>query len=422
MGRTLLYALLACGFSGASPAQDAEAGAEAWPPIREIVFAGNDTTQPDVLLREMVVRVGDPADPERIERSRQAIQDLRLFRAVDARQEPVAGGVRVVFKVREKYFLIPTPRADANSDGEYAYGAQLHWHNVLGLNHTLRVVYKRKNAQQAGLGTAEEYDVSYAAPYLFDSAWGAETRVRHVRQPYLDPVAYETLDDTARFVAFRAFHEGRPASQGWRWGGGVEWKGDAVRGAGAPPASGDATALVVIASFTDVRYNLYSEQGQQWDLELQNARDGVASDYDYSSVIGHYDGSVYIGETPHQSIGAFAELGVRHGPGTPFELGGADSLRGYANHLLSGDSYYYAGIEALRPLHWNWLRGVAFIESGNTFAEDGQFTLKDAYLDAGIGLRARFTWFVRLEVNAGVAWPLDHTQGNGARFFATGRR
>ena len=77
------------------------------------------------------------------------------------------------------------------------------------------------------------------------------------------------------------------------------------------------------------------------------------------------------------------------GPGTPFELGGADSLRGYANHLLAGDSYYYGGIEVLRPLHWDWLRGVAFIESGNTFAEDGRFTLADTYLDAGIGVRAR---------------------------------
>lgn len=400
----------------------APALAQQFPPIVEIAFEGNDTTRPGTLRRELSVHEGDPADPVAIERSRQAIQDLRLFRAVDARQEPAGGGVRVVFRVREKYFLIPTPRADANSDGEYAYGAQLHWHNVLGLNHTLRVIYKRKNAQQAGLGTAEEYDLSYLAPYLFDSAWGGETRVQHLRQPYLDPAPYEALEDTARLVAFRAFHEGRPASQGWRWGAGVAWKGDAVSGAGAPPAPGNATALVLTASFVDVRYNLYSEQGQQWDLELQYARDGVASDYDYSSVIGHYEGSAYIGETPHQSIGAFAELGVSHGPGTPFELGGADSLRGYANHLLAGDSYYYGGIEVLRPLHWNWLRGVAFIESGNTFPEDGQITLADAYLDAGIGLRARFTWFFRLEVNAGVAWPLDHTQGAGARFFAAGRR
>lgn len=390
--------------------------------IVEIAFEGNETTKPRTLERELTVHVGDPADPEAIERSRQAIQDLRLYRSVDARLEPVPGGVRVVFKVREKYYLIPTPRADANSDGEYAYGAQLRWYNVLGLNHTMKLVYKRANAQKAGVGTEEDYDFNYTAPYLFDTDYGADLRLRRSRVPIEDPVPYDTLEDQVRVVGFRAFHEGLPASQGWRLGAGLLWSDNSVQGAGAPPASGQATALVLTASHVNVRYLLYSEEGQQWDLEVQSASRSLGSDYDYSSVIGHYEGNWHFGQTPHQSFGAFAEAGVHHGPGVAFDLGGAENLRGYADHLLTGDSYYYAGIEYLRPIHWQWLRGVAFLESGNTFAEDGDFTFEDAYLDAGLGLRIRFTWFVRLEVNLGVALPLDHAGDQGARFFGTGRR
>ena len=50
--------------------------------IKEIRFEGNKRTRPSVMLQEMRVQVGDVADPRQIERSRQAIQDLSLFKSV----------------------------------------------------------------------------------------------------------------------------------------------------------------------------------------------------------------------------------------------------------------------------------------------------------------------------------------------------
>ena len=78
----------------------ASAHAEPAPPvIREIEFRGNETTRPVTMLREMSLHVGDPADAREIERSRQGVQDLGLFRSVDADLEPGEGGVRLVVKV-----------------------------------------------------------------------------------------------------------------------------------------------------------------------------------------------------------------------------------------------------------------------------------------------------------------------------------
>ncbi len=68
-----LFLLLAIGSAAAVPPVVKP------PPIRDIRFEGNRVTSDRVMLREMVVAVGDPADPARIERSRQAIQDLTLF-------------------------------------------------------------------------------------------------------------------------------------------------------------------------------------------------------------------------------------------------------------------------------------------------------------------------------------------------------
>ena len=44
------------------------------------------------MLREMPIRVGDPADPQVLEASRQGLLDLGLFKRVELRQEPVPGG------------------------------------------------------------------------------------------------------------------------------------------------------------------------------------------------------------------------------------------------------------------------------------------------------------------------------------------
>src|SRR5690349_2048189 len=319
MGRTLLYALLACGFSGASPAQDAEAGAGAWPPIREIVFAGNDTTQPDVLLREMVVRVGDPADPERIERSRQAIQDLRLFRTVDVRQEPASDGVKLVVTLRERYFVLPLPRASANSDGQYTYGVAMRWWNVMGLNHTLHAVVEQGSRQEFGRGNLLQVRASYDVPFLFDTAYGLGLSVSHMEEAGAGLAPYDEITDTARLDLSRAFGDGA-ASHGWRVGTGLQWQNQNRNGPYAPDPAGQATALVLFGSYNDMHYDTYSEHGMQFSVEGQSTAGGLGSDYDYEQLTASFERSWRLGDRPHRTLGLFAEGGTYAG-------GASDQLR-----------------------------------------------------------------------------------------------
>jgi len=51
------------------------------PIIVDIVFQGNKVTRPRTMIQEMVLSKGDPADPEKVELSRQAIMDLNLFKS-----------------------------------------------------------------------------------------------------------------------------------------------------------------------------------------------------------------------------------------------------------------------------------------------------------------------------------------------------
>jgi len=411
---------------GGMPAMAVAQQAPAYPTIREIVFSGNETTRANVLLREMVVHVGDPADPDRIERSRQAIQDLRLFRSVDLREETAGDGVRLLITLREKYYVLPMPRASANSDGQYSYGLGMRWWNVGGLNHTLHAVVEQGSRQEQGRGDLLQYRASYDVPFVFDSPYGLGLSFAHSEEAVTDPLPYDEVSDSARWELSRGFGDG-PASEGWRVGGGLQWLSQDRIGPGAPDPAGQATALVLFTKYNDLHFNTYSELGSSFRFEAQSTAGSLASDYGYHELTAAYDHSWKVGATPHRTLGVFLEGGMYDGGPAgavaAFSLGGSDNLRGYPLRVERGNSYYYGGLEFLQPLHWNWLRGVAFVEAGNVIGEGSNGDPGAVYADVGIGLRMRLNWFVRTELNIGYAIPLvDGGDGRSGRVFATGHR
>lgn len=404
-----------------APAAAGGAEAAEYPPIREIVFAGNVTTRPDVLLRELVVHVGDPADPVRIERSRQAIQDLRLFSSVELEETALPDGVRVMIKLHEKHYVLPLPRASLNSDGQYSYGAGMRWWNVFGLNHTLHLTAAQGSRQEAGRGTLRQFHLSYDIPFIAGSRFGLDTGFTHTEEPVEDAAFDAEITDSGRWLLTRALGDG-PASHGWRIGGGVQWQDQRRPGLAPPEAPGQATALVLTARYDDARFNLYSEQGLRFGIEGRSTLGAIASDYGYRELLAHYAQAWPVGATPHQTMGVFAEAGAFDGGPAgvppPFALGGSDTLRGYPLRLQRGDQYAYGGIEFLRPLHWNWLRGAVFLEAGDAW---GAGDPGGVMADIGVGLRLQLNSFVRTEFNFGIAYPLiDAGDGAGARVYATG--
>lgn len=397
------------------------AQAEQGPPtIREIVFEGNDTTRPRTMLREMSVRVGDPADPERVERSRQAVQDLGLFKEVSLREEPLDGGVRLVFKVRERWYILPTPRVDAKAGGEYSYGAQLQWNNLWGLDHTLRVVWEREDNKESGVGLETNHSFGYNAPQLFDSPYSLGVSAGQVRRPIELPGggSYQETLRNASVGVVRSLSDG-PPSQGWSVGGGLGWLGQDTEGAAAPPRYGNATAPFATLGYRDLHLNIYSEEGVSFRTSLQGAVDGLASDYGFTTWSSRYARYWRVGQTDHQTLHFFGDLGLRvDGPpeNDGFYLGGDALLRGYDKEFVEGDAYWRVAGEFARPLHWRWLRWVVIGEAGNAYPEPGDFSLDRIYGSLGLALRFRMSWFVNLEIEAGVAMPVG--DDGGARFFA----
>lgn len=406
--------------AGAAAAQE-DAAPPAVPVVRAIAFAGNETTRPETMLREIVIKPGDPADPGSIERSRQAIQDLGLFRSVEVRQVPVAGGVALTFVVEEKWYILPIPRLDANSEGENAAGISVRWFNVAGLNHTLRANWTRRDEEKVNKGESTSYGLGYSMPFIADTPFGLGIAAGHSEAPITDFGGYTERVESGGVSLSRSFATG-PASQGWGATLSLNWNRQDTVGPTAPAPYGEATVLGLSANYKDLRYNLYSEDGVSYGAGVAGATEGLGSDYSFGSIRANYSRYRLVGSTPHQNVNFFAGVGSYHGGPTEYQtskgvygLGGASVLRAYPGDFVVGDFYYHLAGEYLRPIVADWLRGAVVLEAGNAF-EDASGINSRIYASVGLGLRVRLTFLVNVEIEAGVAWPVD---GGDQRFFAS---
>ncbi len=399
--------------------------AAAWPPVDAIRFVGNDTTRERVMLREMTLGPGDPADPAAIEASRQAILDLGLFRDVAIASEPGENGVTLVVTLDEKWYVLPVPRLDASSDRDVSYGAELRWNNVMGRNHTLEVYAERSEFEEERDREDERHvELSYDAPYLFDTPYALHLELEHLERGALDREGrgYDETFRRAEVLATRDFTRGRPR-RGWTLGAGLYRDDQTTSGAFAPPSDGVALAAVGTARYDDLRFHVYSETGRRLRLRAEIASDAFASDYDYSRTQASYFASRAFGEIEHQTLHFLAGAGVAtDGPRSrnTYSLGGSGALRGYGSDFLEGDAFYYVAAEYLRPIRWDWLRLVVLAELGG--ADRNVFDSSNAdlspYASIGLGVRIRLVKFVDVELELGIAMPLRG--GDGARFFAGG--
>jgi outer membrane protein assembly factor BamA len=395
-----------------------------YPQIAALRFEGNRVTREATLRHELPIAEGDPADPATIEAGRQSVFDLGLFREVVARTEQRPDGrVDVVYRVREKRYLLPIPRVDASSDRDVSYGAQLRWSNVWGLNHRLDAVFEQGDFPEDQRRREERRArLSYEAPFLIADRYDLALDLEHLDR--VTPRAGREFDETVRRAEVLIAddrRQGRPRA-GWILGGGVLLQDQESFGDFAPPSDGRATALVGIAAFRDERFHLHSETGRRFDLRIESAASALGSDYSYTRATANFFDSTALGAIEdHHTLHWLASAGtVVAGPESrnEFGLGGSGSLRGYESDFVQGNRYYYGAVEYLRPIRWDWLRLFITAEVGGADDDIDGTADGSPYASIGIGVRLRLPWFVNIEFEAGIAQPL--IDGDGARFFAGG--
>ncbi len=397
------------------------AEAAPWPAVTGVSVEGNRVTREHVILREMALAPGDPADPARIEDSRQAILDLGLFREVAIETVPQPHGVALRIVLDERRFVLPIPRIETSSDRDVSYGGQLRWSNVGGRDHSLHLTLERGRFPEDRLREREEGGrISYSAPYFMGSDYRVSASVERIERQTPSPDGgYDQTLERAQLLAVRDFTRSRPR-HGWRAGGGVYVQQQSTSGPFAPPPDGTATALVGIADYTDLRYRVFSEEGRRMGARVEWAAAGTG-DYGYRQFFAHAADYRAIGRRDHESLHLLAEAGFREeGPRSrnAYFLGGSSRLRGYPSQYLGGERFYRLSVEYLRPLRWEWLRLLAVAELGGTGDDVERRSPSGVHGSVGVGLRIRLSRFVDAEVEFGIAWPLRG--GEGLQVFAGG--
>jgi outer membrane protein assembly factor BamA len=387
-------------------------------------------TQERILRQEMFVTEGDPADPVRIERSRQAIMDLGLFVSVHAELETSDTGTVLHIQVKEKYYILPVPRLNHDENYNFSIGGELTVDNIAGLNQQLKLTYEHEDAAALTGGQVAAYSLSFnsprvaGSPYQFSASATEASGPAEIASGGVVTTLYELEAWTASAQVSRWLNRTGP-SQGWQIGGGLVWrrnKYDYIFGAPSDQfADVQAVGITARLGYIFVHDYLYSRSGVDYGYSGEYGTPPLGSDTLYSRHEIYYRKYVLLDGRPHENIDMQFRLGLSSGDMFPtdtyaYSVGGNRTLRGYPSGAFAGNAFFVANVQYLRPLFgYNMLRGVVFVDAGNAYPSNNELHLGDLHWDVGVGMRLRLKSFVKIDLRLDAAYGYETGEW---RYFA----
>ncbi|RTZ61224.1 MAG: hypothetical protein DSZ33_01450 [Gammaproteobacteria bacterium] len=383
-----------------------------YPPIREIRFHGNRVTIPRTMLQEMQLKTGDPADPELIERSRQGIMDLGLFKRVDIKTVEEDDGVILDVTVEEKYFLLPLPTFARSADGDLSYGVNLKWDNIAGRNQSLAADFKIKDFKGAKVNKEKSFGLDYRYPRIRGSAWDinifSNFSDESVNARDDEESVYQREATSIGFKLGRWFRKIGP-SRGWFFRAGLiarHREHNLLEGKPGLFEDGSRGSYLMEIGYTEVHDHLFSRTGREFGYEMEWGHSDIGEEGDFTTNNFYYRRFTWLNDKPHHNLNYQLRAGFSSDTffnEPTYELGGASTLRGYARDSVFGNAYLLANVVYLRPLFGhNSVRGAVFLDVGNAWPDVGDIDITDLEAGAGVGIHWKIKSFVKLQLRVDV--------------------
>ena len=384
--------------------------------ISKILVEGNDKTRAGIITQEMVQQVGDLYDKAAVEKSRQAIMDLGLFRRVNIITEPDGNNVRLIVRLKEKehsWYILP--RLDRNSDGDITLGVNWRASNLNGLNQTSRLTVSHKNYDDASIDDEYRIKWKFSYPRIVGTRNSGFMNI-NLSQSELDEEregiegSYEQNEYVFGLGMGRWFSPDG-LSRGLHGSVGVEFKRfefDHLKGFGGFYEDVTEIALSGQISYRNVHDLLYSRKGYSTGIALEQANETLGSDVPYFHQYAWYRRYIPI-PTMREHTNFNFQVQMAHGDNSIFgdpvyELSGSRSLRGYSRETLEGDSYFLVNTEFLTPIFGQQsLRAGVLFDFGNVYDSFSEITDLDFESGVGFGLRWVPKQWVDVEVRLDVA-------------------
>jgi outer membrane protein assembly factor BamA len=381
-------------------------------PIEEIRFEGNKVTKDIVLRDELYFKKGDPFSKEKLIKSRQSIQNLSLFKWVDARAERGKNGVIVTFTVSEKWYLIPIPRLGRNADGDISYGGELRWDNALGLNQQFKLVSEQEDKSTGE--TQQRVSLEYNIPKIPATPYGVASNIERKRT-LKDSVdesgvvlgSYYEYSDVFNVALSRWLKRTAP-SQGWKGSIGMNWTRNYYQvDSGLPALQSDHRQLNlgVGAGFSGVNDHEFYRSGEEYGAAVGFGRTALGSDENYYNIGVDWRRYQPIHMPIWSNVNFQFRTGFNHGQQDVFSLGGSDTMRGILEaDSLQGDVYALINVNWLIPnpkypaLRWN-----IFTDIGNAWPREDVNLLRWEKT-FGVGARWKIRSLVRVSLRLDIGY------------------
>lgn len=382
--------------------------------VRKIQFEGNEVTDESVLLQEVTVKPGEIMDPDVIERSRQNIMDLGLFRSVQAKSTYSPEGAEVTFVVDEKRFWYLVPVFSRGSDGDLTFGVRLQIDNLLGKNSYLTVRAKRKDFEDTDTQSEETLEVEYLYPRIFGTKYDLgfqfdydQSDIEEQRENLSGDYFREK---TTLGLTLSKWLTNEGPSKGFRLSVGIRTdKFDHEFLGGDPNLFTNLTinSLLTGIEYIDVVDHGNFRSGVHYGAEIEMTNKYLGSDVTHATQNLFYRRYKPLNKEKISNLNLQVKFGSISrsvfGDAT-YQIASGATVRGYQRDSIEGNTFYLANIEYLRRIaNKETLRGAAFLDIGDAFRNIGDLDLTDPKVGVGLGLRWKVRSFVRTDLRVDVA-------------------
>lgn len=393
--------------------------------IEDISLVGNEKTKDKVILRELRFKKGQPFNKFLASRSMERLYNLGYFEDVNMKLLPGKyGDHNVIIEidvVEQKTGIITVGAGYSESDGMVGV-LEVGDTNFRGTGDKVNVHW-----EFGGSGRGRNYQLSYTRPWINSNGDSLGASVFNRVYQYNDynakgetiaeydkrrqgwNLTWGRVSDEYRtnYLNFESVKESYDDRDGFQWGGVAreafmkdykkkgfnnskemekDWSNKIQNNFGR-------TNSLTFTHVFDNRDNYFNaSRGRRLSYSLQWGGHGLGGKYDFYKVTaeGRFYKSLSNGHIlALRLMGGYINGDVAYG--NLFDLGGANTLRGYEDEQFKGNKMYAATLEYRFPIAKK-VQGVVFTDMGSTWGIDnGQIPWYEddtsIHFSAGVGLR-----------------------------------
>lgn len=314
--------------------------------VSAIEVAGLERTQRITVLRELPFHVGSSWQPDYAELSERRLRNLGIFSQVAVSAPDEAGVVRI--SIGERWSLWILPQASRKDNGVSSLSMVVDDYNMWGLNHHLRMAYKRDTGKNFTGLNGTSYESSYLWQRVGDSrlslavsgSWGYS--IYDTYDMGVNTAQYQLRGTNGSARLIYALDD--VPGEGWSVSGGVNGSNSKYRFISGTP-QGDVIghrirAITMGASYEGVDDHLTWMTGSSFTYNFSVAHRGLGSTL--NSYTHEANWSDYYAFSGQHTFNIRLSGGVKTGEllrSGLFDIGNRNGLRGYYPGELQGTNY-----------------------------------------------------------------------------------